>query len=215
VKPSAQELEANKREVRVAGRNGLLSIVGKAGFAHLQGAGKKSRFMCGKDVVGSRDFNCFTPAGLGDSMACAGAPLSNQDHELSIWVRRFSFYRKPCCPTGKWHGLADVWSYATSYGICTIRNEKSRRVFETAPGLSRELRKFFDARALQSKSKRRMHPRRVARPPGRLPPTTITLDSASLSADCPGAHLKRYAGRGFEPRVRDHRNFRKRHFHAA
>ncbi len=35
------ELEANKREVRVAGRIVSLRLMGKAGFAHLQGSGKR------------------------------------------------------------------------------------------------------------------------------------------------------------------------------
>jgi lysyl-tRNA synthetase class 2 len=37
------ELEANKREVRVAGRIVSLRLMGKAGFAHLQDPGSASR----------------------------------------------------------------------------------------------------------------------------------------------------------------------------
>ncbi len=53
------ELEANKREVRVAGRIVSLRLMGKAGFAHLQGSGKRIQVYVKKDVVGERGFELF------------------------------------------------------------------------------------------------------------------------------------------------------------
>jgi lysyl-tRNA synthetase class 2 len=51
---SAAELEADKHEVRVAGRLVSLRLMGKAGFAHLQGSGKRIQIYVKKDVVGER-----------------------------------------------------------------------------------------------------------------------------------------------------------------
>ncbi len=47
------ELEATRnREVRVAGRIVSFRLMGKAGFAHLQGGGKRIQIYVKKDVVG-------------------------------------------------------------------------------------------------------------------------------------------------------------------
>ena len=53
------ELEANKREVRVAGRLVSYRLMGKAGFAHLQGGGGKIQIYVKKDVVGEKGFELF------------------------------------------------------------------------------------------------------------------------------------------------------------
>src|SRR5690242_15310608 len=49
----ASELDP-KTEVRVAGRIVSLRLMGKAGFAHLQGAGKRLQIYVKKDVAGDR-----------------------------------------------------------------------------------------------------------------------------------------------------------------
>ena len=54
----AAELVAN-REVRVAGRIVSLRLMGKAGFAHLQGSGKRIQIYVKKDVVGEQGFKLF------------------------------------------------------------------------------------------------------------------------------------------------------------
>jgi len=66
------ELEANKREVRVAGRIVSYRLMGKAGFAHLQGSGKRIQIYVKKDVVGERGFQLFHLLDLGDSIGVRG-----------------------------------------------------------------------------------------------------------------------------------------------
>jgi lysyl-tRNA synthetase class 2 len=56
--PSA-DLEANPRETRVAGRIVSIRLMGKAGFAHLQGSGKRIQIYVRKDVVGEQGFELF------------------------------------------------------------------------------------------------------------------------------------------------------------
>ena len=73
------ELEAEKREVRVAGRIVSIRLMGKAGFAHLQGTGKRIQIYVKKDVVGEQGFQLFQLLDLGDSHRGARAPVSNQD----------------------------------------------------------------------------------------------------------------------------------------
>ena len=56
---TAPELEADKREVRVAGRLVSFRLMGKAGFAHLQGSGKRVQVYARKDVLGEKDLSFF------------------------------------------------------------------------------------------------------------------------------------------------------------
>ena len=80
------ELEAEKREVRVAGRILSYRLMGKAGFAHLQGAGKRIQIYVKKDVVGERGFQLFELLDLGDSIGVRGHLFRTKTNELSIWV---------------------------------------------------------------------------------------------------------------------------------
>src|ERR1700719_684407 len=66
------DLEANQREIRVAGRIVSLRLMGKAGFAHLQGSGKRVQIHVKKDVVGERGFELFKLLDLGDSIGVRG-----------------------------------------------------------------------------------------------------------------------------------------------
>ena len=60
---TAAELEADKHEVSVPGRLVSLRLMGKAGFAHLQGSGKRIQIYVKKDVVGERGFFAISAAG--------------------------------------------------------------------------------------------------------------------------------------------------------
>src|SRR5260221_8279110 len=53
------DLEADKKEVRVAGRIVSYRLMGKAGFAHLQGGGKRIQIYVSKYVVGQRGILLF------------------------------------------------------------------------------------------------------------------------------------------------------------
>ena len=68
----APELEANKQEVRLAGRIVSYRLMGKAGFAHVQGAGKRVQVYVRKDVVGEKGFALFQLLDLGDHIYIHG-----------------------------------------------------------------------------------------------------------------------------------------------
>ena len=67
-----QSSEADKREVRVAGRIVTYRLMGKAGFAHLQGSGKRIQIYVRKDVSATTDFELFHLLDLGDLIGVAG-----------------------------------------------------------------------------------------------------------------------------------------------
>src|SRR5438876_11232624 len=83
---ASADLEAHKREVRVAGRVVSYRLMGKAGFAHLQGSGKRIQIYVRKDAVGDRSFELFHLLDLGDSVGVRGHMFRTKTNELSVWV---------------------------------------------------------------------------------------------------------------------------------
>ncbi len=144
---TAADLEANKREIRVAGRIVSLRLMGKAGFAHLQGTGKRIQIYVKKDAVGEKGFQLFHLLDLGDSIGVRGHLFRTKTNELSIWVDEMFFLAKALLPLPeKWHGLTDVELRYRQRYLDLIANEESRGIFFTRARIIRELRPFFDCR---------------------------------------------------------------------
>src|SRR5260370_28864080 len=64
---SGPELEANKREVRTAGRMVSYRLLGKSGFPHLRGSGKKIQIYVRKGVLVARGYQVVYLLGLCES----------------------------------------------------------------------------------------------------------------------------------------------------
>ena len=68
----AEELEANRVTVRIAGRIQTIRRMGKAGFAHLLQKGEKLQIYVRKDAVAERDYELYQLFELGDIIGCEG-----------------------------------------------------------------------------------------------------------------------------------------------
>jgi len=144
---SGAELEATKVEVRVAGRIVSYRLMGKAGFAHLQGGGGRLQIYARKDVLGERGFELFHLLDLGDQIGVSGHLFRTKAGELSIWVEELTLLAKALLPLPeKWHGLTDVESRYRQRYLDLVANDRSRQVFLTRARIVQELRRFFDAR---------------------------------------------------------------------
>ena len=106
---SAEQLEADKPHVQIAGRLMAIRLQGKAGFAHLQGAGERLQIYVRKDAVGEDAFAIYKLLDLGDHIGISGYLFRTRTGELTVHVDTLTLLTKAMLALpDKYHGLEDT-----------------------------------------------------------------------------------------------------------
>ena len=143
---TAEELDANRVEVRVAGRIMSLRLMGKAAFAHLQQGGQRLQIYVKKDAVGEKGFELFKLLDLGDHIGASGYLFRTRTGELSVHVEEITFLSKDLFPLPeKWHGLTDVELRYRQRYVDLVVNPEVREVFLKRSKLVQSLRRYMDS----------------------------------------------------------------------
>ncbi|HEY2040599.1 MAG TPA: amino acid--tRNA ligase-related protein, partial [Edaphobacter sp.] len=112
---SGEQLEADRKQVAVAGRIMAIRIQGKAGFAQLQQGGQRLQIYVRKDDVGENVFALYKLLDLGDHVGIRGYLMRTRTGELTVHVTStpeqsgITFLSKAMLALpDKYHGLEDT-----------------------------------------------------------------------------------------------------------
>jgi lysyl-tRNA synthetase class 2 len=156
---TAEDLEAQRPEVRVAGRLAGVRAFGKAAFLVLSDGARTVQAHVRRDLVEPPGFELYQLLDLGDFAGAQGRVFRTRTGELTVEARRLTYLAKALKPPPeKWHGLSDVETRYRARYLDLAANPEVRQVFEARSRIVREARRFLDERGYLEVETPMMHP---------------------------------------------------------
>ena len=155
---TAEELEATRTEVAIAGRIMAIRLQGKAGFAQVQQGGQRLQIYVRKDDVGEDAFALYKLLDLGDHIGVTGYLMRTRTGELTVHVGPVSLPGHQAKPSltflakamlalpDKFHGLEDTELRYRQRYVDLFVNPDVRDTFVKRAAILRAIRRFFDDR---------------------------------------------------------------------
>jgi len=144
---TAEQLEAERPQARLAGRIFSIRFHGKTGFADLRAGGARLQCYFRRDKLGEGGFALFGLLDLGDIIGVEGRLGRTKTGELTLFVEQVVLLAKALLPLPeKWHGLADVEQRYRQRYLDLLVNPGVRKIFFKRARLIGFLRRFLEAR---------------------------------------------------------------------